>query len=235
MQQRLREEARKAAEAAAAQGGQAQPAAGQPAAGQGGPGGQGGRGGPRLYDPVRDLIIPVRTETVTLNLQDVPLQEALYNFMTASGFIVAAGGDLSGNITLQAENKPIDEVLTQIATAVNAKWRPIYLMSVPRELSEAEQEAQMDNRFNSRWARYWAKSPEDRAKDIQQQVERITRMAERMRQAQANGQNPGGGRFQRMGGRMMQRMTKYSATLSDAQRQEIKPLMQAMSKAFGGQ
>ncbi len=236
MQRRLREEARKAAEAAAAQGGQAaagQPAAGQPA--QGGPGGQGGRFGPRLFDPVGDLIIPVRTETITLNLQDVPLQQALYDFTTASGFIVAAGGDLTGNITLQAENKPIDEVLTQIATAVNAKWRPIYLLSVPRELTEAEQEAQMDQRFNSRWARFWAKSPVDRAKDIQQQVERITRMSERMRQAQANGQNPGGGRFQRMASRMSQRMAKYSAGLTDAQRKEIKPLLQAMSKAFSGQ
>ncbi|MBU0611083.1 MAG: hypothetical protein KKI08_24600, partial [Armatimonadetes bacterium] len=208
----------------------------QPAAGQPGQGGPGGRGGPRLHDPVGNLIIPVRTETVTLNLQDVPLQQALYDFTTASGFLVAAGGDLSGNITLQAENKPLDEVLTQIATAVNAKWRPIYLMSVPRELSEAEQEAQMDNRFNSRWARYWAKSPEDRAQDIQQQVDRITRMSERMRQAQQGGQGGNrAGRFQRMGSRMMQRMTKYSATLSDAQRQEIKPLLQAMGKAMAGQ
>jgi len=249
MQRRLREEAQKAAQAAQAAGGQApegqpaagqpaagQPAAGQPAAGQpgqGGPGGQGGRFGVRLYDPVGDLIIPVRTDTVTLTLQDTPLQEALYDFTTASGFIVAAGADLTGNITLQAENKPIEEVLAQIATAVNAKWRPIYLLSVPRQLSEAEQEAQMEQRFQSRWARFWAKSPEERAADIQQQVDRINRMAERMRQGAQQGR--GGGRFQRFGARMAQRMARYSAGLSDAQRKEIKPLLQAMSKAFGGQ
>jgi len=175
----------------------------------------------------------VRTETVTLTLQDTPLQQALYDFTTASGFIVAAGADLTGNITLQAENKPIEEVLTQIATAVNAKWRPIYLLSVPRQLSEAEQEAQMEQRFQSRWARFWAKSPEERAADIQQQVDRINRMAERMRQGAQQGR--GGGRFQRFGARMAQRMARYSAGLSDAQRKEIKPLLQAMSKAFGGQ
>jgi len=231
MQRRLREEAQKAAQAAQAAGGQA--AEGQPAAGQPGQGGQAGRFGPRLYDPVGELIIPVRTETVTLTLQDAPLQQALYDFTTASGFIVAAGADLTGNITLQAENKPIEEVLTQIATAVNAKWRPIYLLSVPRQLSEAEQEAQMEQRFQSRWARFWAKSPEERAADIQQQVDRINRMAERMRQGAQQGR--GGGRFQRFGARMAQRMARYSAGLSDAQRKEIKPLLQAMSKAFGGQ
>jgi len=165
-------------------------------------------------------------------LENVPLQDALLDLTTASGFIVAAGADLQGVVNLKADKKPLNEVLDQIAAAANAKWRPIYLLSVPRELSQAEQDARQEQQFQSRWAQFWAKSPEDRAKDIQQQVDRIDRMAQRMQQ------NNGGqvsGRMLQRGQRMMQRTARYAATLSLQQRAEISPLIQAMGKALNGQ
>jgi len=215
MPRRLREEAQRAA----AQGGAA------PQPGQGGPG---GRFGFRLDDPVGDLIIPLRTETVTLNLQDVPLQQALFELMTASGFIVAASPSLQGNITLQAENKPLEEVIAHIASAVNAQWRPIYLLSVPRQLSEEEQEQRMEQRFQNQWARFWAMPPEQRQQEIQRRVQRLTDFAERMQRDPqlAARMRP---RMQRMLGRMV----RYVAGLTPEQRMELKPLMRAMGQAAG--
>lgn len=218
------------------------PAAAQ---GQGGPQGQGGlqgpgqgqggqRGGMRLFDPVGQLILPVRSETITLELPGVPLNEAIFDLTTVSGFIVAAGGDLRGEVTLKAENKPLEEVIAEVAKAVSGQWRPLYLLSVPRELSEAEQEQRMEQRFQSRWARYWAKSPEERAQDIQQQVERINRWAEMARRPAQDGQpNRAAQGLQRRGQRMLSRLATYSASLTPAQRMELKPLMRALGAAIG--
>lgn len=186
-----------------------------------------------MFDPVRQLIIPLRSDTVTLTLENQDLAQSLLDFTTCSGFILAASADLTGAVSLQAEQKPVDEVLTQIATAVGGQYRPLYLLSLPRELSEAEMEQRMEQGFQSRWAKYWAKSPEDRAKDIQQQVERINRMAERMQQGGQNGR--GAGRMQRMMPRMLNRLGKYSAGLTPAQRMEIKPLLRAIGAAINGQ
>lgn len=227
MQRRLMQEAREAAAAAAAAGGQqAQP-------GQQGQGGRGNFAGMRLFDPIRELIIPVRSDTVTLTLEDQPLSQALLDLTTASGFVVAAGADLKGNITLQAENKPIEEVLGEIAKAVNGQWRPIYLLAVPRQLTDAEMEQRQEQQFTSRWARYWAKPPEERRADIQQQVDRITRMAERAREGGQDGRRAQ--RMQRRGNRMVTRLQRYSATLSMEQRRELLPLVRAMAGALNQQ
>jgi hypothetical protein len=225
MMRRLMQEAR------AAQ--QAQP--GQPAQpAQGGPGGPGGFRGFNMEDPVANLIIPVRTEAITLQLQDVPLAQALFDLTTVSGFIVAAGGDLAGNVTLDVKDKPIDEVLTQIATAVGSQWRPIYILSVPRELTEAEQEQRAEARFQRGWARYWALAPAERATEMQQRVDRLNRMAERAKEGGDDGARAQR-RLQRMGSRMMRRMTQYSAGLDPARRQELAPLIRAMGQAMAGQ
>lgn len=209
---------------------------GQP--GQGGQGGQGGgRGGMNFGawdDSVAGLIIPVRTENVTVKLDNVPLQQALFDLTTASGFVVAAGADLSGNITLQAENKPINEVLDEIAKAVNAQWRPIYLLSVPRQLSEQEQEARQEQRELSRWARYWAMPAEQRAQEMQQRIEGINRWAEMAKQGDERGQRAARA-LQRFGPRMAGRLARYSAGLTPEQRNEIRPLIRAINAAAGGQ
>ena len=218
------------AEAQPAQAGQQPAQPGQP--GQQ-PGGQQGQRRGMMFDPIRQLIIPLRADTVTLTLDNQDLAQSLFDFTTCSGFILAASADLTGAVSLQAEQKPVDEVLTKIATAVGGQYRPLYLLALPRELSEAEMEQRMEQMFQSRWAKYWAKSPEDRAKDIQQQVERIGRMAERMQQGGQNGR--GAGRMQRFMPRMLNRLGKYSAGLTPAQRMEIKPLLRAIGAAINGQ
>ncbi|MHB8997255.1 MAG: hypothetical protein ACYC63_18570 [Armatimonadota bacterium] len=218
------------------------PAAGQPAAGgqpaaagqPGAPGGQGGQPGQRQQwtDPVGDLIIPVRLETVTLKEDNADLQDAIYDFMTASGFITVASTDLAGAVTCDLKEAPIGDVLDKLAAAANAKWQPVYLLALPRALSETEVEARQEARFQGMWSQFWAKPPDERKKDIQNRVDMITRMAERSRQAAADGQpQRGAGRMQRMGSRMMSRLERYSATLSMEQRREILPLVKALGAA----
>jgi hypothetical protein len=161
-----------------------------------------------------------------MQAQDLALADAIYDFTTASGFLAVASTDLTGTVTLQADKMPINDVLDKIALAANAKWQPVYLLALPRVLSDAEVEARTEQRFQNQWSQFWAKSPADRATDIQNRVDGINRMAEMMKQ------NPQmASRMQTRGGRMMSRMERYSASLSMDQRRELLPLVRAMGAA----
>jgi len=185
-----------------------------------------------MFDPVAQLIIPMRTDTVTLKAANLDLAQALLDFTTASGFLAVPSTDLAGAVTLDADKLPVDQVLDKLAEGVGGKWRPIYLLALPRVLSEEEQEARAEQGFQSRWAQFWAKSPADRAQDIQSQVQRIQQFSQRAREAAANGQQGrGAGRMQRFGQRMMSRLSTYSAGLSPSQRAEIHPLLKALGAA----
>ncbi len=211
---------------------------GPPGGGQEGPGGQapaGGQGGPGgpMFDPVRSLINPVRSDTVTLALDNVALPQALQQITTLTGFLVCASQDLAGNVTLTADNQPLDQVLDQIAAAVNAQCRRVYTLSVPRVLTEQEIAQRMEAGFQSRMAQFWASSPEERAQQVNQWVERINSMAERMRQPGPDGQpNRFAQAFQRFAPRILSRLAEYSAGLSQSQRAELKPIITALGNAL---
>ncbi|MEI6500532.1 MAG: hypothetical protein WCP21_05835, partial [Armatimonadota bacterium] len=82
---------------------------------------------------------------------------------------------------------------------------------------------------------YWAKPPAERAQDLQQQIDRINGWAQAAKEPGQNGQPNGAARgLQRMGPRMLSRMNKYTAALSTAQRDELKPMMQALARAMAG-
>jgi hypothetical protein len=193
-----------------------------------------------MEDLLSGLIIPVRTDTVTLELPEGALADALYDFTTASGFLAVASTDLTGNVSGKFDKTPINEVLDKLATAVSGKWQPLILLTLPREIGEAEMEQRMENRFQAEMARFWSQSPDDRAKEVQRRVEQINRWAEAARQpAENGGQNRAARALQRMGPRIMQRMVKYFATLSIDQRKELQPAMKALGAAVnqpaGGQ
>lgn len=210
----------------------AQPAAG----GQGQPANGQERRFVQMDDPVGQLIIPVRKETIDLEAGDSELLQTLFSFTTASGFLAVASTDLSGKVTLKLQQAPLGDALDQVATAVDGKWQPLYLLGVPRELSEAEVEARSEQRFQGRWAQFWAKSKEERAADIQQQVERLQRFTQMRQQNAANGQQGGrGNRMRNFGQRMLSRMERYTASLSLDQRRELLPLIRAMGQAVHGQ
>ena len=174
----------------------------------------------------------MRTDTVSLELTEDDLGDALYAVTDASGFLVLAEAQVTGKVTLKQDNGPLGKAVTQIASAVNGQSRPFYLLCLPREMTEAEINQMQEQAFTNRWARFWAMSPEERAQDVQRQVQRISRMAERASQPTADGQaNPRAQRTVRRDQRMLSRLAQYAAGLSQAQRMEIKPIMQALGAA----
>lgn len=188
---------------------------------------------PGRFDAVRQLILPQRTETVTLQLDNQPLPQALFALMTASKFVVAAGADLTGSVTLKADQQPLEQVIAEIAAAVNAQWRPIYLLSVPRVLSEAEMEQKVDEALQSRLAQFWSKPPEERAQEVQKWVGRLNQWGAMARQPGPDGQpNMMKRALTTVGPKALQWMTQYVAGLPQDRRAELKPLIQALGEAL---
>jgi hypothetical protein len=185
------------------------------------------------FDAVRQIILPQRTETVTLHLDNVPLPQALFALMTASKFIVAAGGDLTGNVTVAADDRPLTEVVGQIAEAVGAQWRPIYLLSVPRVLSDAEMEEKIDEALQSRLAMFWSKPREERAREVDKWVGRLKQWGHMAQQTTPDGKPSMMNRaLATVGPKALQWMTQYVAGLPQDRRLELKPIIQALGEAL---
>lgn len=197
---------------------------------EGGEGGAGGPGGFMQYDdPIRNVLLPVRKDTVSLDITDLTIDAANSAFTTACGFLVMTDTEYPGTVTTKLEEAELSKALDTIAAAAGAKWRMVYILSQPRKLTDeevAERNQQMEQRmeqaFQNRWTEFWALEPEARA----ERIERMVGWMERMPQPEGARAD----RLRRMGGRMLSRMTSYSMTLSPEQREEIKPLLQAMAK-----
>jgi len=194
---------------------------------QGGPGGPGGRGDFMRYDDeLRGLLMPARFDTVSLDLTDVSLGQAISEFTAQTGFLVLVDEELDGVVTLQLEDAELDEALAAFAEAAGAQWRPFYVLGQPRELSEAEV-AERQEQFGQRreemfarmWGDFWQMTAQERADRIQRIVDRIENIPpERM------------ARGQRRLSRMLPRLVDYTTTLTPEQRLELKPLLQAMAR-----
>jgi type II secretory pathway component GspD/PulD (secretin) len=188
------------------------------------------------YDAVRNVTLPQRTECVTLTLQDTPLPQALFAVTTASGFLVAAGGGLGGNITLTAEQQPLEQVIAEIAPQANAQWRPIYLLSIPRDLSAAETDQKIEQGMQRHFGQFWAKTPDARAEEVQNWVGRLGKWGEMAKQPTADGRpNMVARAIQTLGPKVLSHLVEYSSGLPPAQRKELTPLIQALGKAVAGQ
>lgn len=203
---------------------------GGPEGTEGGPGGPGGPGNPMQYDdPIRNILLPIRKEQLSLDLSGVTIDAANSAFTTACGFLVMTDTEYEGTVTTTLEDAELAEALDVIAAAASAEWRMVYILSQPKKLTSEEvaertqqMEQRMEQAFQSRWAEFWALEPEERA----ERIERIVGWMDRMPQPEGRRAD----RFRRMGARMMTRMTNYSLTLTPQQREEIKPLLQAMAK-----
>ncbi|MFO8078944.1 MAG: hypothetical protein R6V07_01440 [Armatimonadota bacterium] len=195
-------------------------------------------------DPLRGLLLAGRTDEITLDLTDVSVADALTELMIKSRFLVVADEDLTGEVSLQLEDVSPSEALDAIAEAAGSQWRPVYLVSAPRELTqqeitdrEATREERREERFNERWGEFWQQPAHERTSEIQERIERMERMAERMQERAA--ENPERaqrwqGRMQRGMERRLTQMMNYSERLTPEQRRELKPLLQAMAKINAG-
>lgn len=205
----------------------------QPPEGQqeaGGPGGPGGRDFFMRYtDPVRNVLMPARFETITLDLEGASIDEALDEFTRQSGFLVLTAEELEGTVTVHLENAPLAEALDAIAAAAGVSWRPFYVLGQPRELTAEElaaRQQEMEQRreafFQRLWAEFWAMPPDERARWIQERVARYENVPPERRE-----------RLQRRAQRRLPRLMEYAASLSPEQRLEIKPYLQAVARAAG--
>ncbi len=205
-------------------------------AGPGGPpdpaveGGPGGRGAfMRFEDDLRGLLMPARFDTISLELQDVSLADAVAAFTAESGFLVIVDEDINGTVTLHIEDERPETAVAAFAEAVGAQWRSFYVLGQPRELTEPEvaqrqQEwaQRREQMFARMWGEFWQMSPQDRAQRIERIVARFESIPpERMQRAQ------------RRASRMLTRLTDYASTLTPEQRLELKPLLQAMAQMAG--
>jgi hypothetical protein len=186
-----------------------------------------------LFDPVGQIIIPVRTDAISLGLKDVDLQPALYQVIYDSGFVVVAATDVTGKVTVQAEDAPLGDTLDQLAAGVGAKCRAVYVLSRPRQLTQAEVDGRMEQAFQSRMAAFWNSTPEERAQQVQRMVDGIGRFADMATQAGADGQaNPASRMLQNFAPRMLSRLAGYSAGLDPTRRAELKPILKALGDAI---
>ncbi len=198
---------------------------------------------------MRNVLLPNRSNTITLELTDATLQDALSQFMMKTHMIVVADPELTGTVSLQVEDAEHAEALDAIAEAAGATWRMVYVVSAPRRYTEAEiaqreaiAEQRREEQFNARWNDFWAMSPAQRSADVAQRVEWMNRMADRMQERMQRMQAQGGeprrrgraGVMARGMARMYDRMERYSNQLTPAQRMEIKPLLEAMQRLQGG-
>lgn len=187
----------------------------------------------RYDDPARRLILPFRTEEVTLQLDNKPLKEALFALTKATGFLVAPEETLTGNVSLQAEKRPLEEVVEEIAEAIGAAWRPVYLVSIPRLMSEEERERMIEDFMRAQAQRFWAKPKEEREREINIWVQRLQRLSQIAKQPTPDGRpNLVSQMLKQYGPRLLAKMAEYSAELSTEQRMELKPLMRALGEAI---
>lgn len=164
---------------------------------------------------------------MTLNLVEATVKQAQFALIEASGYLVLVQMGVDGRLGIGVEEAPMDEVVEQIATDLEAKARRFYLVAQPKEMTAEEAEAAADAREAREWARFWVRTPEERAVEIQRRVQRIERMGQRAAQG-----GRGAGRMERRGNRMLTRLAQYSAQLSPERRRELRPLIEALGRAL---
>lgn len=183
----------------------------------------------RYADPIPGLLLPERTDSITLDLTNAPLYEALSEFTRNCRFLVVAEPGLAGTVTLSLNDAPHSEALDAIAEASGAQWRTVYVLGQPRPLTEAEiarRQEQRGEQMMQLWGEFWQRPKEERAQWVALGVSGIERMAARMEEATPEERQ----RFERLGDFAFDFMVGYSTQLTPEQRLELKPVLQALAR-----
>ncbi len=183
----------------------------------------------RYDDPVRDLLMPARSDAISLNLSGVPLAQAVREFTLQSGFLVVVDEALDGVVTLRLDGGEPGRALDAFADAAGAQWRPFYVLSRPRELS-AEEVAGRQQQFQQRRremitraaAEFWQLPAEERAEHVQTATRYLDELPPDRRE-----------RIRPLVTRALPFFVAYAATLTTEQRLELKPLLQALARVAG--
>jgi hypothetical protein len=186
------------------------------------------------YDAVGSLMLSRRSDTMSLKLDKTPLPQALFAVTGASSFLVAAGADLTGDVTLAVTDKPTKDVVAEIARQVNAQWRPVYLLSIPRPLTDAELDQMIVDGMSDYATRFWAKPPEERAAEVQKWVDRMGQWG-RMAKAPSPDGTPNrvAEAVRAIGPKVLSHLVQYSSGLPATNRAELAPLIRALGQMVG--
>lgn len=183
----------------------------------------------RYSDPIPGLLLPERTDSITLSLTNASLYEALSEFTKNCRFLLAAEPGLAGTVTLSLDDAPHAEALDTIAEATGAQWRTVYVMGQPRPLTEAEiaeRQEQRGAQVMQLWGEFWQRPKEEREGWVRLGVSGIDRMAARMEEASPEERQ----RFERFSGMAFDFMVGYSTQLTPEQRLELRPMLQALAR-----
>ncbi|MCE5216853.1 hypothetical protein LLH03_07445 [bacterium] len=190
-----------------------------------------------LDDPVGGLLLPLRTETISVDFRETPLKQALYKLMELSGFITLPEEGLEGPVGLELKDVKVGDAVNQVAEAVKAKVRVFYLIGQPRQMDAAEARQRVVQRLRANWQEFWAKTPEERQQEIQRRVASIDRLVAAADRAAANPGQPNRARqlLDRVVPPSLAALQRAMANLTPEQQQELMPLLNALTQAAGNQ
>lgn len=183
----------------------------------------------RYEDRVQRLLLPERSETVTLELTDASVEEALAAFTMSSRFFVAVDEQIDGTVTLSLDDVPLSEALAAIAEAAEAQWRVFYVVNRPQRLSDAQfaqREQQAEEQITRLWGEFWKREPQERNTWVQMGVLGIEEMSSRMQTATPENRAT----LEEISNRAFDFMVGYSTQLTPEQRLELKPILQALAR-----
>ena len=178
-------------------------------------------GGGLMVDLVGTLQGPFHAEQVSLKLDAADIREALKQFTLQSGYITLLSADVTGKVTLDVTNEELPKALDAICAPANAKWRLLYIIGKPREVTPDEMEQRVMEMVQRGAEDFWKQPPEQRQQIMQRITEGMGSIPPEARNAIKN--SP-------WTGRIMGRVMQFIFTLTPDQRREIAPLMQGIGK-----
>jgi hypothetical protein len=184
-----------------------------------------------MDDPLSGLMVPGREKSVSLQLQGASIEDAQVGFFNATGYILVVPAGTQGAVTVSVDKVPITEALDAVAKSLNSKWHEFYLIAKMRPLTQEEIAARADQQTANTMNALWAMSDADRAKAIQDRINALDRVQQRMKDAPPDVQ----ARMQQRMTRRIGRMAKYMAGLGADQRAQLRPLLSKMGQIAGGQ
>lgn len=175
-------------------------------------------------DPLIRLALTPVTENISVDLVDATVEEAVDEVMFQSGYIVLVEEGVEGELTLQAQDRPVGEVLDTLAAAVDATCRSFYVVSQPVPLTPEQVDQRLQAGFQFGWQAFWGSTPAERARLINEALTRMESIPpERLQQIAA----------MPMARRVFEWLLMANTQLTPEQRREFMPLMQAVVRMMG--
>lgn len=175
-------------------------------------------------DPLIRLALTPVTESISVDLVDATIEEAVDEVMFQSGYIVLVEEGVEGELTLRAQDQPVGEVLDSLAAAVDATCRSFYVVSQPVQLTPEQVDQRLQAGFQFGWQAFWGSAPAERARLINEALTRMESLPpETLQQIAA----------MPMARRVFDWLIMANTQLTPEQRREFMPLMQAVVRMMG--